>query len=242
MLTLHCGGQDPASLRVITTLSALNLKAQTQLINLQQLDNWQTAHRTLAPQGECPVLVDESRTLTDNALIMLYLSERQQNTQLLPQNPEQHYQVQAYIDTMDAAFMDAVNLIGWASTTNEQQRDHFRQQLNAVPNRELPAGWSAVWQDAESDQLARAKDKIVDAINILESALNARTWLVGDAMTLADISIWAQTRTLPTLLTDAVNTEKTPNLLRWLQRMEEQPCCAAALTQTATAAPYAPPR
>jgi len=56
------------------------------------------------------------------------------------------------------------------------------------------------------------------ALKLLDEALEGRDWLVGDKMTIADISLYAYSH----LVADAkINLGETPNVLAWVERIAQ---------------------
>jgi glutathione S-transferase len=241
---LH-GSGDPATLKLIVCLEELGLPYRFIPLDLQKLENWAPAHRTLAPQGAVPVLVDGARVMDDATIALLYLADIRHNTHLLPSDPVEHYDVQALCDVLDAALLGSVNLIGWHRQRGADARASFTAALAAIPGRQPVAGWSAVWRDAESDRLQRAEEKIAGGVAKIEATLGARQWLVGSDLTLADIGVFAIVEGLPTLIPALVGAARTPRLLAWLERMRARPAVQRAFASAARGAGgtrYAPPQ
>jgi glutathione S-transferase len=240
---LH-GSADPATLKLLVCLEELGLTYQFVSLDLQRLDQWAPAHRVRAPQGAVPVLIDGARVMDDAAIALLYLADGHPLAGLLPADPADHYDVQASIDVLDAALLANVNLIGWCRQQTDDARAAFASALAAVPGRPPVAGWSAVWRDAESDRLRRAHEKVDGGIVRIEQALATRPWLVGGALTAADINAFAMTEGLPTLLPDAVNPQRTPRVCAWLERLRSRAAVRRALGAAgrSTGTRYAPPQ
>lgn len=158
MLELY-GSGDPATLKLVICLEELALPYKFHALDLKKLDQWSPAHRSMAPQGEVPVLVDGARVMSDATIALLYLGESHRQANLVPGDPVGQYDAQALNDVLDAALLDSVNLIGWHRQQDGAARAAFNEALAAVPGRQKAAGWSAVWRDAESDRCRRAEDK-----------------------------------------------------------------------------------
>ncbi len=138
-----------------------------------------------------------------------------------------------------------VSLLGWMKTTTREARDEYRRRLAAVPGRQAPAGWAAVWADAEAneDQLANARERIGQAVARIERRLAQGDWLAGDAYSIADIAAFAHCHSLPRLLPELVDA--APATRRWIARIAARPAVKAALAlrrAPAGADCYSPPR
>lgn len=243
MLTLVHGGADPASLKLRLALTELDLQFVDQQLDGMSLEQWSETHRAISPQGRVPVLIDHGQAMTDAGIALLYLAERYGPDRLVPEGPARWYAAQASNDTLDTQMLQAVNTIGWLDQAPQAVRADYLSRLSAIPDRETPAGWSAVWNDAQAhdDQRAQAQDKIGDCVRQLEPLLENRDWLVGDAFSVADISAYALMRTLPGLTPGLVNLTATPAIMKWLQRIETRPAVQRILSSAAQQPAFAPP-
>ena len=244
MLELY-GSGDPATLKLVICLEELALPYKFHALDLKKLDQWSPAHRSMAPQGEVPVLVDGARVMSDATIALLYLGESHRQANLVPGDPVAQYDAQALNDVLDAALLGSVNLIGWHRQQDGAARAAFNEALAAVPGRRKAAGWSAVWRDAESDRCRRAEEKIAGGAAKIEAALGMRLWLVGDDFTIADICAFALAESLPTLMPGLVDAERTPQLFAWILRMRARPAVRRALTGAGRShggTLYAPPQ
>jgi glutathione S-transferase len=194
---------------------------------------WEAPHRALAPQGHVPVLVDGDLAMPEAAFALQYIGEAHAPA-LVPANPWLWYEVQALNQQIDGAIGPAVNLLGWTRITTVEERDAHRARLAALPHRQKPAGWHAVWADAEAneDQLANAREKILGGLAQLAGRLENADWLVGGAFSLADINAFALVRAAREMMPQAVAAH--PALAAWLGRVEAR---AGALGEVAFAAP-----
>ena len=122
-----------------------------------------------------PVLVDGDLAMADAAFALQYIGEAHA-PRSCPADPWLWYDVQALNQQIDGAIGPAVNLLGWTRATTIEERDAHRARLAAIPHRQKPAGWHAVWADAEAneDQLANAREKIEGGLDQLEARLDER--------------------------------------------------------------------
>lgn len=67
----------------------------------------------------------------------------------------------------------------------------------------------------------KAFERIDEACEFLNSFLEDRTWLCGDEITIADLSILCTMTAVEIAM--AIDPEKYPNLADWLQRGKEIP-------------------
>jgi glutathione S-transferase len=176
-------------------------------------------HRALAPQGQVPVLVDGDLVMPEVAFALQYIGEAFAPA-LAPADPWLWYEVQALNQQIDGAIGPAVNLLGWTRETSVEERDTHRARLAAIPHRQKPAGWHAVWADAEAneDQLANAREKVEGGLDQLAARLGDADWLVGGAFSLADINAFALVRAVRAVMPEPIAAR--PAVAAWLGRTE----------------------
>jgi glutathione S-transferase len=233
MIALHYDAPTPDAVKLIVALGAAGLEFETVTVDTASYAQWQAPHRALAPQGQIPVLVDSDLAMPEPAFALQYIGEAYAPA-LVPADPWLWYEVQALNQQIDAAIGPAVNLLGWTRITNVEERDAHRARLAAIPHRQKPAGWHAVWADAEADedQLANAREKIEGGLDQIEKRLGAALWLAGGAFSLADISGFALVRAAREVMPQAVAAR--PAVAAWLGRVEAR---AGALDEVAFAPP-----
>jgi glutathione S-transferase len=239
MIRLHRDRAEPATLKLLLALAETGAEYETVAVDTTAWEQWAPGHRALAPQGELPVLVVDGLVMTDAQYALQYLGERF-DRRLTPAEPRRWYEVQALGQRLDAALAPAANLLGWTATTSAAARAEHRARLAAIPEREQPAGWFAVWADAEAgeDQLANARARIEQAFDELEARLGGADWLVGDAWSLADIDAFALVRVAAAAHPDALAGR--PALRRWLERVGAREPVRAVLADEGEVAFAAP--
>lgn len=233
MIALHCDAPTPDTVKLIVALGAAGLDHETVRVDTNAYAQWEAPHRALAPQGQVPVLVDGALAMPEAAFALQYIGEAHAPA-LVPDDPWLWYDLQALNQQIDAAIGPAVNLLGWTRDTDVEERDAHRARLAAIPDRQKPAGWHAVWADAEAneDQLANAREKIEGGLAQLAGRLESADWLVGGAFSLGDINAFALVRAARDVMPQSVAAH--PALAAWLGRVEAR---AGALGAVAFAPP-----
>jgi glutathione S-transferase len=240
MIALHHDKAVPDSLKLQIALAETGTACESVAVDTAAYAQWSAPHRNLAPQGQVPVLVDGGEVMADSAYALLYVGEAH-GPELVPDDPWEWYEVQALIQRMDAAIGPSVNLLGWSAATSVGDRAAHRANLAAMPGREKPAGWHAVWADAEAseDQLANARERIGCMLDELEGRLEGRDWLVGDAYSLADIAAFVLVRAARTALPGSLDGR--PDLGRWFDRIAARDAVRSALADKGAVVEFAPP-
>jgi len=226
VIRLHAGPATADSVKLRIALAETGRPYERVPVDTAALANWRAPHRAIAPQGQVPVLEDQGLAMTDSGFALQYLAEAYAPN-LRPADPWHWYETQALLQRIEMAIGPAVNLIGWRETEDADTRAAFRAALAEVPGREKPAGWFAVWADAEAseDAVANAVEKIEGALDELEERLVSGDWLVGDAFSLADIGAFALVRAVRAVRPGLVAAR--PRLGAWLARVAARPAAAA---------------
>ena len=229
MIRLHRDRATPDTLKLLIALAETGTAHEGVTVDTAAFAQWSPPHRELSPQGQVPVLVDGGQAMPDSAYALQYVGESY-GPELTPRDPWDWYQVQALIQRMDAAIGPSANLLGWTAATSADERARHRTTLAAIPGREKPAGWHAVWADAEAseDQIANARERIGDMLDELEARLAGSEWLVGDSYSLADIDAFALVCAVRAVLADGFDDR--PALGRWYDRVAARGAVARALS------------
>jgi glutathione S-transferase len=242
MIRLHHAGPSAASLRIALALDLLGLDYTAQRVDLARLENWSDSHRRLDGDGNVPVLEIDGLCLADSAIALLYLAEAHAARALLPVDSADRYDAQTMIDRLDGFLLESVDRLGWTGTAPAEDRMAFLEALEAVPMRPKLSGWSAVWRDAETDVLARARDKIADGLALIETALAGEEWLTPGEFGVVDIAAIALTRMLPELLHDEDLNGRWPHFMAWQTRCAKRLDVGRAVERLRTGPDFAPPR
>src|ERR1700761_88768 len=133
MIELYHGEPTADSLKLLIALKEKGLEFTSRKVDAATFEQWSSAHRELAPQGQLPVLVDGGEVMNDAAFALQYLAEAY-GPRLAPTDPLGWGPVQAWNATNDAALAGNVSLLGWTSVTNAEERADYRQKLAAVPD------------------------------------------------------------------------------------------------------------
>lgn len=147
------------------------------------------------PFGKAPVLeLDDGRLLPESNAILLWLGE---GTPLVPQ------------DAFDRAQMTA-----WMFWEQNQHEGvvAVRGALNFYPSRRA---------QATPERMAELLDRGHALLEVMERRLSDHDWLVGSAVSLADICLYAYTHTAGTR--GGFDMQRFPAIGRWLDRIAALP-------------------
>lgn len=237
MLELYHWEPNAESLALLICLKEKVLDFNSHYVDMMKLEHHAAAYKAKSPKSIVPLLEDGGERMDDTNFALQYLDERYPQPPLAPVNPAELYDVQAWAawlgGTMGGINAD-IRLLGWNNvmlkSIPQEQLAEFRKQVAALP-KQLQSGWTAVWSDAEAneDQLANARERVQNIVNRIEKALGSSDWIVGNDYSITDITAFAYIHTLPELLPDVVNKEKTPGIVNWLKAINQRDAVKDAL-------------
>ena len=191
MLELHQFRHSAFCLKVRMVLQAKGLSYRTVEITPGV---GQVAVFRLSGQRQVPVLVDGETVLADSTAIALHLEQREVDPALVPTDPRQAAQVRLLEDWADTTLAAAVRVaLVQAAALDPQLRvallpDDLPDPVRRVMG-SIPGGWvSNVTELVNQNERA----ELLASLEQLSIAVQAAPWLVGNAMSLADLAVAAQ--------------------------------------------------
>ena len=191
MLELHQFRHSAFCLKVRMVLQAKGLSYRTVEVTPGV---GQVAVFRLSGQRQVPVLVDGDTVLADSTAIALHLEERGADPALLPTDSREAAQVRLLEDWADTTLAAAVRLaLVQAAALDPRLRvallpddlpDPIRTVMGAIPGGWVSNVTELVNQNDRADLLATLEQ--------LSASVQAKPWLVGEAMSLADLAVAAQ--------------------------------------------------
>jgi glutathione S-transferase len=190
-ITLHGFPLSGHSHRVQLALSLMGLPHQVVQVDLKNGAHKSPHFLELNPFGQVPVLDDDGTTLFDSNAILVYLATKYDaDRRWLPRDPKGQADVQAWLSV-------AAGLIAFGPAA-ARLITVFGAKYNA------------------EDVIGRAHG----LLEVMEGQLAARSFLVGNAATLADIAGYSYIAAAPE---GNVDLAAYPNVRAWLARVEALP-------------------
>ena len=153
------------------------------------------------PTGTIPSLedLDTGFSISESHAIMCYLCNKYNWDDLYPANPEKRAKVDSYLHLHHRNVREAsIGLVA----------PKVRKDLNF-----------------SEDFLAASKSNIEKAFEAIETGwLRDSRFLIGDTMTIADISAYVEIGQLQSMFTNVYNFEPYPNIRKWLKEMQKVDC------------------
>ncbi len=203
-LVLHYHPLSSYCWKVTIAIDALGIDARKQLLDLADSAQ-RSAYYALWPIGKMPLLVDGGHTVPETSIIIEYLQRHhaQQGVRLIPDD-----------------FDSALDVRLW---------DRFFDQYVMTPMQAHTADLLKAEDKRDPDTIARASDLLERSYAILERHLAGRTWMAGDAFSMADCSA------APALFYAVTYVPLSPehaHLSAYLERLMDHPAVAATIDQS----------
>jgi len=171
----------------------LGIPYERQSVDVADRSNRPELLGGLNPALRVPTLVlDDGRALAESGAILWYFGE---GTRFVPSDPYERAQV-----------------LQWM----------FFEQYDHEPAIAVVRFWLVYSgrPEALTDRVAERTAAGYRALDALEQGLDGRAWLVGDAMSLADIALFAYTHVAPE---GGFDLGRSPAIRRWLARVASEP-------------------
>lgn len=160
-IKLHCFGESGNAYKAALTLELSGLDWAPVFVDFFNGETRSADFRALNPMGEVPVMVDGDVTLSQSGVIQDYVSSK--SGKLGGRSAAARREILRW------QFWDNHKMSGQAGTT--------RFLMNFVPEGKRP-----------TEAIAFLQGRLKAAYHVLDAELTMRDWLVGDTLTIADLS------------------------------------------------------
>jgi glutathione S-transferase len=184
-------------------LEELGVPYEKVKLDLQARDQDKEAYRALNPNGKVPLVVHDGMPIFESAAILLHLGEAfGVDKKLFPPPGLARAEAMKWIVWAGVSLSDAVSRLQTASSPRVPAERH----------------------NAKAAEAARAD--IERLVSILDAVLAKKSWLVGDAFSLADLfaASWASYLNMV-----GVDTKPWPHVEAWRQRTTSRPAYGIAM-------------
>jgi glutathione S-transferase len=184
--------------------------------------------KSISPTGKFPAIDVDGQVIVDSTEIAHFLESKFPAPALMPKDPREAALVHLLEDWADESlyFYEMTMRLGWANNAKRwvpELLKHERGFMKAMGPRMLPSVISRVTRAQgvgrkRRDQVLKEVDRHVRAIGDL---LGDRNWLVGDALTLADIAVFSQLACISGTEEGAAIIQAVPQSAAWLRRVDQ---------------------
>ncbi|TCD71660.1 Glutathione S-transferase 2 [Steccherinum ochraceum] len=212
--TLYMHQAGPNSWKVAFVLNELGLEYERKYISLAAEEQKTPEYLKINPNGRLPALVDHENddyTVWESAAILLYIVDKYDKESKLSfpaDHPERHH------------------LYQWLFFQMSGQGPYMGQAFWFIRSHpeHIPSA------------IERYKNEIKRVVGVLESVLSKQEWLVGEKLTIADISFVPRNAALGYLFGEDFDFEKEfPATFKWHAKLVALPGIKAALEEQSKA-------
>jgi glutathione S-transferase len=228
-ITLYDHPLSPHGRRIRILLREKGLDWTTIEVDLPRLGHKAPEYLAINPNGELPTLRHGERIITDSSLIAEYLDRVYAGVPLFPDQAFLAAQTRMWL-ALEAGTHKEFRPLFWLYVVRPllTSRNVRADELASL----VPAGVHPSHLDWLRDTLAGtprfdtseelAGDLIRKKLDVLERGLAGRDYLVGDALSMADVAWFTRLDLLPQLGVDT-DRARHPNLRRWFERLSSRP-------------------
>lgn len=231
MLKLYHFWSSTCSRRVRLCLAEKGLEWDSRHVDLgakfEHLTDW---YLKINPGGVVPTLDHDGRLVVESNVILEYLDESFPQVPLRPTEPFARARMRIWMDKFEHVVHRNINLISFNRRFRpriEKYPPEERQALIAkVPDAERRAALlRRMRHGVSADEEAFAEQCLAAIMDEMEQSLARGPWLLGDEISLADLSIAPFLERFAVNGLDAlIDFRARPALGDWWARMQARPC------------------
>lgn len=191
-IKLHCFGESGNAYKAALSLQMSGLEWEPVFVDFFNGAARGDPFKAINPMGEVPVMQDGRLTLTQSGAIQTYVSDK---TGMFTGEPDEKY--------------DVLRWVLWDNHKMSSQAGPTRFMMNFLPEEKRPA-----------PVISYLQGRVKAALQVLDSHLEGREWIVGKGVTNADLSCCSYLYYPEPFGFDRA---EWPNIDAWLTRLSEQP-------------------
>jgi glutathione S-transferase len=232
-LVLHHGWRSSASRRVRLALAEKGLTYESRIVDMIKGDQHAPEYLAMNPNGVVPTLLHDDRVLYESSVICEYLDEVFPEPPLRPRDPYARAVMRNFVRWIDEHCLPKLIVFNWSVSmqpvASQWSADELAQRLARIPSAERREAWTRVarrpYTDEEKADAMRGLLRLLDKMGEL-LATSHSAWLIGDALSIADIGAAPFVMRISELNAPALAAAAP--VAAWWQRMQQRPSFAAA--------------
>ena len=191
-IKLHCFGESGHSYKAALALEMSGLDWEPVFIDFFKGAVRSDEYRAMNVMAEAPVLIDGDVKLTQSGVIQQYITDKT-----------------GKFGGTDADRYEVMRWVLWDNHKLSSQAGVLRFLMNFLPEEKRP-----------QEAIKFISGRVAGALTTLETHLEGRDWIVGDALTNADLTCCGYLYYPEPF---GFDRSEHPNIDAWLTRLSEQP-------------------
>ena len=219
---------SPCARRVRIVLLEKGLDWETRVVDLTKMEQKRPEYLALNANGVVPTLVHGDRVIYESNVITEYLDDTFPTRRLYPTDPWQRAQAkmwQAFELAMAKEFRPLMYLRVIGPFDRLRPKDEVMADVRRSTDDPAHIDWVSRVYDGTAvseHEAALLVSQLYQRLDRLEQALSGKRFLVGNAFTIADLSVYPRVAMYP-LVQLPIEPERYPNLSRWMAELGERP-------------------
>jgi glutathione S-transferase len=184
-------------------------------------------HKRISPTGKLPALSIDGQVIVDSTTIAEALEQRFPTPPLIPSNPKDRALMHVIEDWADESlyFYEIAIRCGFPENAPQRGRDLTAHDAGPLKPLLRAVAPKAVMKIAETQGIGRKEKAAILAdtarhFDAITGLLDGGEWLVGDALSLADIAVFVQVECFRPDAAVGAMIAARPALDGWLKRVE----------------------
>ena len=208
----------------------------SRYVDLFNFDQMKPAYLAINPGGVVPTLVHNGQPVRESTIIDEYIDAAFDGPQLVPSDPLLAARMREFIRKCEDGFGGIVKLTA-VKYLLPKLRNRWSDEVLAEQAKRRPIKF---YQDIHSRalrgkigeaELADARAEIESILDALETALDPGPWVIGEAYTLADITVAPYMFRLAAIGADQFwSRARRPKINAWYERISRRPAFVTAVS------------
>jgi glutathione S-transferase len=236
MLELYHHGSSACAAKVRFALAEKGLGWSGHYVDILAGEQFAPEFLALNPKAVVPVLVHDGRAIPESTVICEYLDDVFTDCPIYPSDPLDRARVRIWAKGVDEELHPACSAVTYIAshrhTILRNGAGSFEDFLAQGATEGMAARtrkWQWIQQGLEAPGAAEQARVYRDFLQRMEDALWEKDWLVGDALTMADIAMAPYLFRLESLSMEAIWAEgRLPRVAAWYARIRSRPTFAPA--------------
>jgi len=240
MLKVYSYFNSICTQKVFITLAEKGLEYSTQNIDLFKNEQFTPEYLKINPKGVVPALDHDGRIVIESSLICEYLDEVFPTPALVPADPYLRAKMRLWSKMVDEMLFEATRELSFSAMFRQKMRDMTEEQrqgrfINVGDPNKRARLISTYEEGVESPYVLQGIGAFEMAFEKMEKDLAQAEWLVGGALSLADINMMPFVARLYYIDLLDVWLQGRPRVAEWWARVQALPSYRASVPDKTSA-------